>query len=303
MARSEKLKAVVVKLPVTSKVVKRFVSGETIDDCIAAVTKLKQQGRYATIDYLGEDTTNLAQAEASKAACLVLIKRLKEAELTTHVEMSIKLTALGLGLEDGEEVAYRIAKELCDAIVDAGTTLTVDMEDHTATDKTLRVVDRLRETYPWVGTVLQAYLHRTVADAKRYAGVGSRIRLCKGAYSEPPEVAFQGAGEVNAAYIRALRELMRGEGRPMVASHDPKMIQAAMEIALREGRSADSFEFQMLYGIRVEEQQRLANAGYKVTVYVPYGTDWWGYFVRRLAERPANLVFFLRAIPAAIFSR
>jgi proline dehydrogenase len=303
MARSEKIKAIVVKLPVTRKVVNRFVSGEEFADCIRAITDLKAKGLYATIDYLGEDTTNLAQAEASRDACLELIRQLKAADLLTHAEMSVKLTALGLGLEDGENVAFNNAKAVCDALNEAGTTMTVDMEDHTATDATLRVVDRLREVYPWVGTVLQAYLHRTEEDAKRYATKGSRIRLCKGAYAEPAEVAFQGPKAVDAAYIRSLKILMEGEGRPMIASHDPKMIQAATEIALRQGRNADSFEFQMLYGIRADEQQRLADAGYKVTVYVPVGTDWWGYFVRRLAEKPANLIFFLRAVPEAILGK
>ncbi|MDR1766965.1 MAG: proline dehydrogenase family protein [Propionibacteriaceae bacterium] len=295
-AKSAQFKKIVVALPMTRKVVNRFVSGETMDDCVKALKDLSVRGIYSTVDYLGENTKSVSDAEAAKTACLALVARLKDEGLTQWTEVSIKLTSLGLDLPDGSDIAYDNARQICDAVAEAGTTLTVDMEDHTSTDKTLAVVDRLRETYPWVGTVLQAALHRTVSDAERYAGPGSRIRLCKGAYLEPPEVAFQGRAEVDAAYRRALKVLMNGEGRPMVASHDPRMIQAATETALRAGRSADSFEFQMLYGIRADEQQRLADAGYKMTVYVPYGTDWWGYFIRRLAERPANLLFFLRAL-------
>ncbi|MFL6027115.1 MAG: proline dehydrogenase family protein, partial [Friedmanniella sp.] len=150
--------------------------------------------------------------------------------------------------------------------------------------------------FPTVGTVLQAYLHRTEADCRAFAGPGSRIRLCKGAYAEPAPVAFQSRAEVDDSYRRCLRVLMAGEGYPMVASHDPEMIAAAKSYAAAEGRTDSDFEFQMLYGIREEEQQRLVAEGHHLRVYTPYGHEWYGYFMRRLAERPANLLFFLRSL-------
>jgi proline dehydrogenase len=172
----------------------------------------------------------------------------------------------------------------------------VDAEDHTTTDSTLRIVRELRREFPSVATVLQAYLHRTEADCRELAGEGSRIRLCKGAYSEPAEVAFQGKDEVDASYLRCLRVLMEGQGYPMVASHDPAMIAAAITYAQEAGRGHDDFEIQMLYGIRDAEQTRLVDEGVHVRTYIPFGDDWYGYFMRRLAERPANLAFFLRAL-------
>ena len=174
--------------------------------------------------------------------------------------------------------------------------MNVDAEDHTTTDSTLAIVRELRREFPTVATVLQAYLHRTEADCRELAGAGSRIRLCKGAYSEPAEVAFQGKDEVDASYLRCLRVLMEGQGYPMVASHDPQMIAAAQAYAAEAGRSTDDYEIQMLYGIRDAEQTRLVGEGVTVRTYVPFGNDWYGYFMRRLAERPANLMFFLRSL-------
>jgi proline dehydrogenase len=170
------------------------------------------------------------------------------------------------------------------------------MEDHTTTDSTLGIARELRADFPWLGVVLQAYLRRTEADCKDFSGPGSRVRICKGAYKEPESVAFQGKHEVDLAYVRALKVLMAGEGYPMVASHDPNMIKIAGQLAEWNGRTRDSFEYQMLFGIRPEEQLRLAEAGNTMRVYLPYGQEWYGYFMRRLAERPANLTFFLRAM-------
>lgn len=176
---------------------------------------------------------------------------------------------------------------------------TVDAEDHTTTDSTLSIVRELRSDFPWLGTVLQAYLKRTEGDCEEFAASGARIRLCKGAYDEPTSVAYRGADEVTESYLRCLRVLMAGEGYPMVASHDPAIIDAVPAMARKFHRGTDDLEYQMLYGIRDGEQRRLADEGNHVRVYVPFGTQWYGYFVRRLAERPANLVFFLRALGLA----
>jgi proline dehydrogenase len=174
--------------------------------------------------------------------------------------------------------------------------VTVDAEDHTTTDSTLSIVRDLRAEFGWLGTVLQAYLRRTLGDCEEFAASGARIRLCKGAYDEPASVAYRGRDEVTDSYLACLRVLMAGSGYPMVASHDPAIIDAVPDIVRESGRRTGDFEYQMLYGIRDDEQRRLADAGHQVRVYVPFGTQWYGYFMRRLAERPANLTFFLRAL-------
>jgi proline dehydrogenase len=212
-------------------------------------------------------------------------------------EVSLKLSALGQMLPgDGRKVALEHAREICEAAAEAGTTVTLDMEDHTTTDATLGTLQELRKDFPETGAVLQAYLHRTEADCRDLAYEGSRVRLCKGAYNEPESVAFQDKHEVDKSYVRCLKVLMAGQGYPMVASHDPRMIDIAGALATRHGRAQGSYEFQMLFGIRPDEQRRLAEAGEKVRVYVPYGQEWYGYLMRRLAERPQNLSFFVRSL-------
>jgi proline dehydrogenase len=169
------------------------------------------------------------------------------------------------------------------------------MEDHTTTDSTLETLRQLRADFPWVAAVLQAYLRRTEQDCRELSAEGSRVRLCKGAYSEPYSVAYQVKSEVDKAYVRCLKTLMEGSGYPMVASHDPRIIAIAEQLVEETGRTPADHEFQMLYGIRPEEQRRIA-ADESVRIYVPYGDEWYGYFMRRLAERPANLTFFLRGL-------
>ena len=189
-----------------------------------------------------------------------------------------------------------IRKRICAAAGRVGTTVTLDMEDHTTTDSSLGILRELREDFPSVGAVLQAYLRRTEADCRDLSGEGSRVRLCKGAYDEPESVAFRDKHEVDKAYVRALKVLMAGDGYPMVASHDPRMIAIAGELAAAHGRGADDYEYQMLYGIRDGEQVRLAAEGKRMRVYVPYGDEWYGYYMRRLAERPANMLFLARSL-------
>ena len=170
------------------------------------------------------------------------------------------------------------------------------MEDHTTTDSTLAILRELREDFPATGAVLQAYLRRTEADCRDLAYAGSRVRLCKGAYDEPESVAYQDKNDVDRSYVRCLKVLMAGQGYPMVASHDPRLVEIAGALAVRHDRAKGSYEFQMLYGIRPDEQQRLARQGEKMRVYVPYGDEWYGYLMRRLAERPANTAFFVRSL-------
>ncbi|HEY5857408.1 MAG TPA: proline dehydrogenase family protein [Aldersonia sp.] len=300
-ARSPRLQRAVTNSTLTQRVVERFIAGDTESEAIASTAAILRDGRFITIDYLGEDTRELDQATRTVEHYLTLLRALAPlsagANSPRNVEVSLKLSALGQFLpRDGHKIALEHAHKICAAAAEAGVWVTVDAEDHTTSDSTLSIVRELREDFPWLGTVLQAYLHRTEADCRDLSGAGSRIRLCKGAYKEPASVAHQGKAAVDAAYLRCLRILMAGDGYPMVASHDPAMIAAALDRAAETGRGADDFELQMLYGIRDAEQRRLVGAGNQVRVYLPYGDEWYGYFMRRLAERPANLAFFLRSL-------
>jgi len=296
LARSERVKHVVTAMPVSAGIVHSHIAGEATSDAVRTTAELATAGLTATIDYLGEDTTDEAQATATVAAYLDLLQELGEAGLATSAEVSVKLTAIGLALPDGERIALDNARQICRAARNAGTTVTLDMEDHTTTDVTLHVLRELRQDYPETGAVLQAYLRRTEADCKRLAHEGSRVRLCKGAYDEPEDVAFTDRLEVDRSYIRCLKVLLAGEGYPMIATHDPRMIEIARHLIAESGREPSTYEFQMLYGIRPAEQRRLATLGERMRVYVPYGEEWYGYLMRRLAERPQNLTFFLRSL-------
>ncbi|MFC9995302.1 proline dehydrogenase family protein [Nocardia sp. NPDC127526] len=301
-SRSPRLERTISRLPATRKLVDRFVAGESEDAAIAAAQALLVSGRFISIDYLGEDTTEIAQARNTVAHYLALLPAL--AELTDGspgiagpLEISLKLSALGQSLpHDGHAIALQHAHEICSAAEASGVSVTIDAEDHTTTDSTLGIVRELRADFPNLGTVLQAYLRRTADDCRELSGPGSRIRLCKGAYREPASVAYQSATDVDLSYLRCLRILMDGQGYPMVATHDPAMIAAARRYAGECERGVEDFEFQMLHGIREAEQLRLTGDGYHLRVYLPYGDQWYGYFMRRLAERPANLAFFLRSL-------
>jgi proline dehydrogenase len=211
--------------------------------------------------------------------------------------VSVKLSAFGQALPvGGDDVALALVRPVVEAATALGTTVTLDMEDSSTVDSTLAIVAELRREHPGTGAVLQAMLHRTEDDARTLAVPGSRVRLVKGAYREPATVAHQDKAAVDAAYARCLETLVRGGGYPMAGTHDPAMIDRLLALVAETGRTSDSYEFQLLYGIRPEEQVRLAAAGHTVRAYVPYGADWYGYFMRRLAERPANLQFFLRSL-------
>jgi proline dehydrogenase len=296
LSRSHKIKNVVTTAPVTSGVVGRFIAGETSEDAVAVTRRLVAAGLLTTIDFLGEDTTDQAQADAVVVAYLDLLTKLRESRLSSSAEVSIKLSALGLHLRDGPQLALENAELICHAARKADTAVTLDMEDHITTDATLEILRTLRREYPETGAVLQAYLYRTEADCCDLAEDGSRVRLCKGAYAEPQELAFQDRREVDKSYVRCMKILMAGNGFPMLATHDPTLIEIGFKLANDYGRGPKDFEFQMLYGIRPSEQLRLANLGHAVRVYTPYGTDWYGYLIRRLAERPSNLRFFARSL-------
>lgn len=300
-SRSHGLRRMAERMPVTREVVHRFVPGETVDDAMKSVAVLRDSRRFVSIDYLGEDVTDSDAADTTVRAYLELLEALghrsEAGDDPRTLEVSLKLSALGQALpRDGEKIALENAHTICEKAREVGAWVTVDAEDHTTTDSTLSIVRELRGDFDWLGTVLQAYLKRTHADCEEFAASGARIRLCKGAYDEPASVAYRDRSDVTGSYLDCLRVLMAGSGYPMVASHDPAIIEAVPALAREFGRETDDFEYQMLYGIRDAEQRRLADGGNNVRVYLPFGTQWYGYFVRRLAERPANLTFFMRAL-------
>lgn len=295
-SRNARVKRLVATAPISRSVVRRFVPGEGPEDAVDATRRLVHDGLAVSLDHLGEDTGDPEQAAAAAKAYLIVLERLAAEGLTPAAEVSLKLSAVGQALPNGEQIALEHAHLVCAAAERAGTMVTLDMEDHTTTDSTLRVLQELRRDFPATGAVLQSQLRRSEADCRDLVTAGSRVRLCKGAYDEPESAAYPTRAEVDLSFVRCLKVLMAGSGHPMVATHDPRLIAIAGELARHHGRTPDSYEFQLLYGVRPDEQRRLAAAGHTVRVYVPYGVEWYGYLMRRLAERPANVAFFLRAL-------
>jgi proline dehydrogenase len=293
-SRRRQIKRVITSAPITRDVVRRFVAGETIDDALRVTRTLVGNGLRVSLDHLGEDTRDTATALAAVEAYRSLAQRLADEGLAGSAEMSVKLSAVGQALD--ESMALDNASLICDAARAAGSSVTIDMEDHTTTDSTLRIVGVLRQDFPTTGAVLQASLHRTEDDCRTLGVPGSRIRLCKGAYQEPASLAWQRPDAIRAAYVRGLSRLISGGALPMAATHDPKLVEAAGRLVRDVGGPGFKHEYQMLYGIRPDEQQRLVAAGETVRVYVPFGVQWYGYLMRRMAERPANTALFLRAL-------
>ncbi|WP_020523756.1 proline dehydrogenase family protein [Catelliglobosispora koreensis] len=285
--------------PAGRAVVARFVAGHDTLSVLNSAETLAAQELRVTIDHLGEYTTEVSQAMAIRDEYLRLLDLLATTRLTA-ADVSLKLSALGQTLANGDELAFANAYAICEAAAAAGATVTLDMEDHTTTDSTLDILGRLRFSgHRSVGVALQAGLRRTATDVLHLAKDGCRIRLCKGAYAEPAEVAYQRRRDVEQAFRHGIDILMSQPScYPMIATHNPALISYAQASARQHHRGAGDHEYQMLYGVRPHEQRRLVHAGHPVRVYLPYGTDSTAYFLRRLAERPANLAFFLRALTA-----
>jgi proline dehydrogenase len=304
LSRASWAQNLITRMPISRQMARRFVAGETIDQAIEAVGALNARGLNVTLDFLGESVAARAEAERAADEYLRALDCIAQSGVRSNV--SLKLTQFGLDLDQDFCVA-NVAR-VVERARQFGTFVRVDMEGTPHTNRTLAVVRQLRREFDNVGTVLQAYLYRTEADLIALAGEGTRIRLCKGAYDEPPDKAFPAKADVDANYValskllldRAANAAASGDGRipPLaaLATHDEAMIAAAKAHAAERDIPRDQFEFQMLYGIRRELQEQLVGDGFAVRIYVPYGTSWYPYFMRRLAERPANVWFFARSL-------
>ncbi|HVL54724.1 MAG TPA: proline dehydrogenase family protein [Vitreimonas sp.] len=279
-------------MPLVRRMPFRFVAGTTLDQAVTAVRALNAAGATATLDVLGESVEDRAAADRAAAAYVEAIERIAADGLDANV--SIKLTQMGLDL--GVEECLAVMQPIVEAGDRHGVFIRIDMESADYTERTLEVVDRLRADGHDVGPVIQSYLHRSVADVERLAGERVRVRICKGAYAEPPEIAHQDRVAVGDAFVTLCEELLRADAYPGIATHDPELIERVITFVREHDIAHDRFEFQMLYGVRRDLQRQLLEKGYRVRIYVPYGTEWYPYFMRRLAERPANVLFVLRSI-------
>jgi proline dehydrogenase len=292
LARQEWLKEFATKFGLFKRLTTRFIAGETIDEAVAAIRDLNAHGCTASFDHLNESVASIAETEAEVREYLDVLARIDETGIDSNV--SIKLTQFGLEIDP--DLAYRNARRIVEDAARRGNFVRVDMEGSNVTQATIDVFKQLRAEFGLndVGIVIQSYLYRTMDDARDLLKIPARIRLCKGAYNEPPEVAYPAKKDVDDNYVRVMQVLLASGVYHGIATHDPKMIDATIEFAQREGIGKEAFEFQMLYGIRRDLQNQLARDGYRVRVYVPYGKHWYPYFMRRLAERPANIWFVLR---------
>lgn len=290
LSESKRLAPLIMRNSVSRRVARRFVAGETLDDAISAAREVNHAGQSASLDLLGENVSDEAGARRAADGYLEMFNRIAREKLDANV--SLKLTQLGLDL--GEDLCQELIEKIVAHASALGNFVRIDMEGSPYTQRTVEIAKRVRAKHAAVGTVMQAYLYRTEQDIKDLLAVSCRLRLCKGAYKEPPEIAFPKKEDVDANYVKLMKLLLPSGIYHGIATHDPAMIRATKEFARDKNIARDQFEFQMLYGIRTDLQRQLVREGYRLRIYIPFGTDWFPYFMRRLAERPANLVFFLR---------
>lgn len=275
------------------RVALRFVAGERLSDALRVCGDLNGRGAEVSLDHLGENVSDPDHARAAAGAYLEALDRIRER--SRRAEVSVKLTQLGLDIDPA--LALENARAVVERAAAVGTTVTLDMEDHRYTDRTIESCLKLNEQFPGrVGIAIQAALRRTPEDLERLIDAEVRVRLCKGAYKEPRAIALQGRGEVCRAFTRLATRLFASRAYPMIATHDDRLIRHALGEAERVRRAPDGWELQMLYGVRRELQRRLVSRGRRLRVYVPYGDQWYPYLTRRIAERPANVRFFLEAL-------
>src|SRR5438270_4735069 len=292
LSSQERLKEFATRFKLFKKLTTRFLAGENINEAIAAIRDLNARGCSASFDHLNESVTSTAETEAEVREYLAVLARIDESGIESNV--SIKLTQFGLEIDP--DLTYQNARRVVEEAARRGNFVRIDMEGSNVTQATIDIFKRLRGEFGLndVGIVLQSYLYRTYDDAKAVVQLPARIRICKGAYSEPPEVAYPEKKDVDANYIRVMKLLLSSGIYHGIATHDPKMIEATINFAQQEGIPKDKFEFQMLYGIRRDLRAQLVRDGYNVRIYVPYGQHWYPYFMRRLAERPANIWFIMK---------
>ena len=274
----------------TRRMSHRFVAGETLDEALQVARVCNDAGMHATLDYLGENVSTTTDAQKARDAYLEIFDRIAQERL--HANVSCKLTQLGLDISP--DFCEGMVLSIAERAANYDSFLRIDMEGSLYTQRTVDLVKRVRAQTPTVGTVIQSYLYRSESDVNDLLSVGCRIRLCKGAYKEDVEVAYPRKADVDGNYIRLMRMLLPSGFYHGIATHDPKMIAATIRWAAEKQISKDDFEFQMLYGIRTDLQRQLVRDGYRLRIYIPYGRDWFPYVMRRLAERPANLIFFVR---------
>src|SRR2546423_7462891 len=292
LARQERLKDFATRFAPFRKITSRFIAGEDIDQAVAAIGDLNARGCSASFDHLNESVSSVAETEAEVREYRDILAQIDQSGINSNV--SIKLTQFGLEIDP--ELTYRNARKVVEDAAVRGNFVRIDMEGSSVTQLTIDIFKRLRAEFELndVGIVLQSYLYRTEEDARELLKIPARIRLCKGAYDEPPEVAYADKKDVDDNYVRVMKLLLASGVYHGIATHDPKMIDVTVDFAQQQGIGKDAFEFQMLYGIRRDLQEQLARDGYNMRVYVPYGKHWYPYFMRRLAERPANIWFVIK---------
>lgn len=290
---SERLKQLAGDLAPARAVAERFVAGDDLDAAIDVTRRLNAAGMTVSLDHLGEEVTSEAIAERAADDYVAALDRIASEGLDASI--SVKLTQLGLSISP--MLTERLVAGLCEHAARRGTHVTVDMEGSRYTQSTIDLVASLREAgHDNIGCAVQSYLHRTRDDIRRLNALGASLRLCKGAYAEPPDIAYQDDDEVDGNFVDCAELLLRDGTYPRFATHDDRIIRKLRNLVRRHGVGHDGFEFQMLHGVREPLQRELVDAGFACRIYVPYGSEWYPYFVRRLAERPANLLFFLRAL-------
>jgi proline dehydrogenase len=290
LSESKRLAPLMMHNGASRRVARRFVAGETLDDAVEAAREVNRRLQLASLDLLGENVSDEAGARRAAEGYLAVFDRIAQERLDANV--SLKLTQLGLDLS--EDLCLELLEKIVAHATSQGNFVRIDMEGSAYTQRTVEIAKRVRAKYTGVGTVMQAYLYRTEKDVQDLLAAGCRLRLCKGAYKEPPEVAFPKKSDVDANYVKLMKMLLPSGIYHGIATHDPAMIEATKHFAREQNIKRDQFEFQMLYGIRADLQEKLVRDGFRVRVYIPYGVDWFPYFMRRLAERPANVAFFLR---------
>jgi proline dehydrogenase len=290
LSESKRLAPLIMHNSLSRRVARRFVAGETLDDAVEVARNVNGAMQLASMDLLGENVSDEAGARQAAENYLAIFERIEREKLDSNV--SLKLTQLGIDLS--ESLCQELLEKIVAQAATRGNFVRIDMEGSPYTERTVEMVKRVRAKYAAVGTVMQAYLYRTEKDVLDLISAGCRLRLCKGAYKEPPDIAFAKKSDVDANYVTLMKLLLPSGIYHGIATHDPAMIDATKDFAREKNIGREQFEFQMLYGIRTDLQKQLVRDGFRLRIYIPYGTDWFPYFMRRLAERPANLIFFLR---------